>query len=152
MSVKIREIDHEDLNFMLTIENDKSNWKYGINKTALSLEDASDYIKESKLMILNNDNQRFVIEYKNTKAGLIDLYDYQFQNSFAKVGIIVLKKFRGKGVGDKSLKLLLEFCKSYLNINYLESEIEKSNQSSINLFVNNNIKNISGNKYVHKTI
>ena len=83
MSVKIREIDHEDLNFMLTIENDKSNWKYGINKTALSLEDASDYIKESKLMILNNDNQRFVIEYNNTKAGLIDLYDYQFQNSFA---------------------------------------------------------------------
>ena len=152
MSVKIREIDHEDLNFMLTIENDKSNWKYGINKTALSLEDASDYIKQSKLMILNNDNQRFVIEYNNSKAGLIDLYDYQFQNSFAKVGIIVLKKFRGKGVGDKSLKLLLEFSKNYLNINYLESEIEKSNQSSINLFVNNNFKNISGNKYVHKAI
>ena len=134
MSVKIREIDHEDLNFMLTIENDKSNWKYGINKSELSLEDALDYIKQSKLMILNNDNQRFVIEYNNTKAGLIDLYDYQFQKSFAKVGIIVLKKFRGKGVGDKSLKLLLEFCKNYLNINYLESEIEKSNQSSINLF------------------
>ena len=152
MSVKIREIDHEDLNFMLTIENDKSNWKYGINKSELSLEDALDYIKQSKLMILNNDNQRFVIEYNNTKAGLIDLYDYQFQKSFAKVGIIVLKKFRGKGVGDKSLKLLLEFCKNYLNINYLESEIEKSNQSSINLFVNNNFKKISGNKYVHKTI
>ena len=152
MSVKIREIDHEDLNFMLTIENDKSNWKYGINKSELSLEDALDYIKQSKLMILNNDNQRFVIEYNNTKAGLIDLYDYQFQNSFAKVGIIVLKKFRGKGVGDKSLKLLLEFCKNYLNINYLESEIEKSNQSSINLFANNNFKNISGNKYVHKAI
>jgi len=152
MSVKIREIDHEDLNFMLTIENDKSNWKYGINKSELSLEDALDYIKQSKLMILNNDNQRFVIEYNNTKAGLIDLYDYQFQNSFAKVGIIVLKKFRGKGVGDKSLKLLLEFCKNYLNINYFESEIEKSNQSSINLFVNNNFKNISGNKYVHKAI
>ena len=152
MSVKIREIDHEDLNFMLTIENDKSNWKYGINKSELSLEDALDYIKQSKLMILNNDNQRFVIEYNNTKAGLIDLYDYQFQNSFAKVGIIVLKKFRGKGVGDKSLKLLLEFCKNYLNINYIESEIEKSNQSSINLFVNNNFKNISGNKYVHKAI
>ena len=152
MSVKIREIDHEDLNFMLTIENDKSNWKYGINKSELSLEDALDYIKQSKLMILNNDNQRFVIEYNNTKAGLIDLYDYQFQKSFAKVGIIVLKKFRGKGVGDKSLKLLIEFCKNYLNINYLESEIEKSNQSSINLFVNNNFMNISGNKYVYKTI
>ena len=152
MSVKIREIDHEDLNFMLTIENDKSNWKYGINKSELSLEDALDYIKQSKLMILNNDNQRFVIEYNNIKAGLIDLYDYQFQKSFAKVGIIVLKKFRGKGVGDKSLKLLLEFCKNYLNINYLESEIEKSNQSSINLFINNNFKNISGSKYVHKTI
>ena len=150
MSVKIREIDHEDLNFMLTIENDKSNWKYGINKSELTLEDALNYIKQSKLMILNNDNQRFVIEYKNTKVGLIDLYDYQFQNSFAKVGIIVLKKFRGKGVGDKSLKLLLEFCKNYLNINYLESEIEKSNQSSINLFINNNFKNISGNKYVRK--
>ena len=150
MSVKIREIDHEDLNFMLTIENDKSNWKYGINKSELTLEDALNYIKQSKLMILNNDNQRFVIEYNNTKAGLIDLYDYQFQKSFAKVGIIVLKKFRGKGVGDKSLKLLLEFCKNYLNINYLESEIEKSNQSSINLFINNNFKNISGNKYVRK--
>ena len=43
MSVKIREIDHEDLNFMLTIENDKSNWKYGINKSELSLEDALDF-------------------------------------------------------------------------------------------------------------
>ena len=152
MSVKIREIDHEDLNFMLTIENDKSNWKYGTNKSELSLEDALDYIKQSKLMILNNDNQRFVIEYNNTKAGLIDLYDYQFQNSFAKVGIIVLKKFRGKGIGDKSLKLLIEFCKNFLNIDYLESEIEKSNQSSKNLFVKNNFKNISGNKYVHKAI
>ena len=152
MSVKIREIDHEDLNFMLTIENDKSNWMYGINKSELSLEDALDYIKQSKLMILNNDNQRFVIEYNNIKVGLVDLYDYQFQNSFAKVGIIVLKKFRGKGIGDKSLKLLLEICKNYLNINHLESEIEKSNQSSVNLFVNNNFKNISRNKYVHKAI
>ena len=152
MSVKIREIDHEDLNFMLTIENDKSNWKYGINKSKLSFEDALDYIKQSKLMILNNDNQRFVIEYNNIKAGLIDLYDYQFQNSCAKIGIIVLKKFRGKGIGDKSLKLLVEFCKNHLNINYLESEIEKTNQSSINLFVNNNFKNISGNKYVHQAI
>jgi len=152
MSVKIREIDHEDLNFMLTIENDKSNWKYGINKSELSFEDAFNYIKQSKLMILNNDNQRFVIEYNNIKAGLIDLYDYQFHNSFAKVGIIVLKKFRGKGIGDKSLKLLIEFCKNFLNIDYLESEIEKSNQSSKNLFVKNNFKNISGNKYVHKAI
>ena len=79
MSVKIREIDHEDLNFMLTIENDKSNWKYGINKSVLSLEDALDYIKQSKLMILNNDNQRFVIEYNNTKAGLIDFMITSFK-------------------------------------------------------------------------
>tara|TARA_B100000989_G_C19488076_1_gene448437 strand:+ start:464 stop:922 length:459 start_codon:yes stop_codon:yes gene_type:complete len=152
MSVKIREIDHKDLNFMLTIENDKSNWSYGINKSELSFEDAFHYIKQSKLMILNNDNQRFVIEYNNIKVGLIDLYDYQFHNSCAKVGIIVLKKFRGKGIGDKSLKLLIEFCKNYLNINYLESEIEKSNKSSINLFINNNFKNVLGNKYVHKAI
>ena len=125
---------------------------WNVNSVRARITNILDYIKQSKLMILNNDNQRFVIEYNNTKAGLIDLYDYQFQKSFAKVGIIVLKKFRRKGVGDKSLKLLLEFCKNYLNINYLESEIEKSNQSSINLFVNNNFKNISGNKYVHKTI
>ena len=46
MSVKIREIDHEDLNFMLTIENDKSNWKYGTNKSELSFEDAFNYIKQ----------------------------------------------------------------------------------------------------------
>ena len=125
---------------------------WNVNSVRARITNILDYIKQSKLMILNNDNQRFVIEYNNTKAGLIDLYDYQFQNSFAKVGIIVLKKFRGKGIGDKSLKLLLKLCKNYLNINYLESEIEKSNQSSINLFVNNNFKNISGNKYVHKTI
>ena len=151
MSVKIREIDFKDLTFMLSIENDKSIWKYGTNKSELSFDDAFDYIKQSKLMILNNENQRFVIEYNNNKAGLIDLYDYQWHKSSAKVGIIVLKKFRGIGIGDKSLKLLIELCENYLNISCLESKVKESNEISVRLFTSNNFKKISPENYVYKT-
>ncbi|MFC7774141.1 GNAT family N-acetyltransferase [Flavobacterium sp. GCM10027622] len=138
-TIYLRALEPEDLEFVYRLENDETIWEVSNTQTPYSrflirqyLENAHQDIYEAKqlrLAICKNENDEAI--------GLIDLFDYDPQNKRAGVGIIVANpEERHQGVGNESLKLLIAYAFSKLNLHQLYANIASHNEASLKLFAN----------------
>ena len=65
---------------------------------------------------------------------LIDLFDFDFKNSRAGVGILLEESSRGQGLGAEVLALLIDYAFSHLQLHQLYANISISNEASTKLF------------------
>ncbi|MEN9399906.1 MAG: hypothetical protein RL632_1007, partial [Bacteroidota bacterium] len=82
---------------------------------------------------------RFVIcELASEKpVGTIDLYDADFKNGNAAVGILIANhEARKKGYALQSLELMLDYADKILNLHNVTCSIQATNIESIRLFEN----------------
>jgi diamine N-acetyltransferase len=83
-------------------------------------------VKQLRLVISN---------YSHIALGMIDLFDFDFKNSRAGVGVLVKETSeRQKGIGNEALELLINYCKTHLNLHQLYCNISEDNQASLKLF------------------
>lgn len=134
MNVKLRYLEHSDIDNLLLIENDKRYWHLSGLTEPFTKEELFTYIKNASEDINTAGQLRFVIEVNNEFTGLIDLYEYDKESSIAGVGIFVLELFRAKGIAKKALKILMEYSKFKLKISTLFARIEEDNLVSTHLF------------------
>ena len=132
--IKLRYLEQYDLDDLLQIENDQRYWHLSDTTAPYTEEDLRNYISNAKAAITAFNQLRFVIDIQGQFAGLIDLYAYDSLKRKAGVGIIVKDQFRQKKVGQKSLKLLIEYCRQKQIVSSLFATIEKDNLASIKLF------------------
>lgn len=138
-TVYLRALEPEDLAFVYQIENDESIWEVSNTQTPYSrflirqyLENAHQDIYEAKqlrLAICKNESFEAI--------GLIDLFDFDPQNKRAGVGILIHHlSERNSGVGTESLRLLIQYAFSQLNLHQLYANISLQNEPSLKLFTN----------------
>jgi diamine N-acetyltransferase len=85
-------------------------------------------VKQLRLVISNS---------KHISIGMIDLFDFDFKNKRAGVGIIVkAAEDRKKGYGSEALTLLTKYCKSQLDLHQLYCNISEENEASLIMFQN----------------
>ena len=63
------------------------------------------------------------------------------------VGIVVLDKFRSKGIGYESIKLLESYCIKKIGINKLNATISSNNIKSLKLFKKSGFVKVNNNLY-----
>ena len=87
---------------------------------------------------------RLVISnYENEALGLIDVFDFDFKNRRAGIGILVRDSSkRNNGYGSEALKLLINYCFTHLNLHQLYCNITESNSASIKLFSNQGFRKV----------
>lgn len=130
--ILLRPLELSDLNFLFEVENNTDNWKYGTENKQYTKEELKNYISNAKQDIANAGQYRFVIDFRNTPIGFIDLFDYTTNS--AGVGVIIAKNYRNKGFAKEALCLLSEYSFDSLNIVKLRCNIAKDNLESIKLF------------------
>ena len=81
-----------------------------------------------------NQLRLVISDYDNISIGLIDLFDVDFKNLKAGVGILINKNNRDKGYAKEALGILIEYSFKYLNLHQLYCNIIENNKPSINLF------------------
>ena len=142
--IYLRALEPEDLEFIHTIENDESVWEISNTITPYSKFLIKQYLKQSHKDIFEVKQLRLVISSYNKEAlGMIDLFDFDFKNSRAGVGILVKDvKNRAKGVGSEALKLLVNYSFTHLGLHQLYCNISEENDVSIKLFTKQGFKNI----------
>ena len=91
----------------------------------------------SHLDIIEHKQVRLVIFDESNSYGFIDLFDYDHISRRAGVGIIIFEKFRSKGIGSLSLKLIEEHVSSHVPMHQLYANISSNNVESISLFKKN---------------
>jgi diamine N-acetyltransferase len=142
--IYLRALEPEDLEFIHTIENDESVWEISNTITPYSKFLIKQYLKQSHKDIFEVKQLRLVISsYDDVALGMIDLFDFDFKNSRAGVGILVKElNDRAKGFGSEALKLLINYSFTHLGLHQLYCNVSEENDISIKLFTKQGFKKI----------
>ena len=142
--IHLRALEPEDLEFIYQIENDESIWELSNTQTPYSRFILKQYLKNAKQDIYEAKQLRLVISDKeNNPLGLIDIFDFDFKNNRAGIGILIRdKERRGKGYGAEAISLLVDYCFKQLNLHQLYCNINETNEPSLRLFKKAGFKTI----------
>ena len=133
--ISLRALEPSDIEVLLKVENDDRYWKYANRTEPYSRNLLQKYIEQQKQDIFEVRQKRFAISLETIDIlGFIDIFDFEPIHRRAGIGIFILEKYRGIGIGKKSVTLIGEYAKKNLNLNCIYANIAKENISSINLF------------------
>jgi len=141
--VYLRALEPSDLNFVHALENNELVWKLSNTVKPFSRYLIERYLKNAHRDIYEMKQLRLVICLKeNDEAlGLIDMFDCDFKNRRAGIGILIENKAnRNKGFGRESLKLLANYCKTHLDLHQLYCNISEENEQSLKMFKSEKFK------------
>ncbi len=143
-TVFLRALEPEDLEFVYAIENDESIWELSHTQTPYSRFLIKQYLEAAYKDIYEAKQLRLVIsDYDNNTLGLIDVFDFDFKNKKAGIGLLIKDhKDRGKGYGKEALALLIDYCFNQLHLHQLYCNISESNTASLKLFQGQGFKTI----------
>lgn len=135
----LRALEPEDLEFIFAIENDEDLWELSHTQTPYSRFLIKQYLEQSHRDIFESKQLRLIIcENDDEPIGLIDLFDFDFKNKRAGVGILIKsKEDRQKGFGMEALELLINYSFNQLHLHQLYCNVSEDNLASIALFENN---------------
>ncbi|WP_374539995.1 GNAT family N-acetyltransferase [Flavobacterium sp.] len=135
-NIVLRALEPEDLAFLYEIENDELIWEVSHTQTPYSKWVLKQYLENAHQDIYEAKQLRLAIEDKksNQLIGLVDLFDFDFKNSRAGVGIVIKEASRGNGLGSEVLQQLITYSFSHLQLHQLYANISINNEASIKLF------------------
>ena len=146
MKLRLRALEPSDLEIMYETENDKSLWVYSNTSSPFSKHTLKKFIENSHLDIIEHKQVRLVIHDKLNSYGFIDLFDYDNVSRRAGVGIIIFERFRLKGIGSLSLKLIEQHVLNHVPMHQLYANISSNNIDSISLFKKNGYNEVGVKK------
>lgn len=133
--IYLRALELEDIDFLATIENDEKYWHLSHTQTPFSKFVLKKYLENAHQDIYEAKQLRLVIStYQNEAAGLIDLFDFDFKNARAGVGIIILEEFRRNGYAFQALQLLCTYAFAHLQLHQVYASVNANNLESLALF------------------
>lgn len=143
-NIFLRALEPEDLEFVYEIENDEKVWEISNTQTPYSRFLIRQYLENAHRDIYEVKQLRLVISnYNNETIGLIDLFDFDFKNRRAGVGILIKSPSnRAKGYGKEALNLVVSYSFTHLCLHQLYCNISDENQASINLFKSQGFKEV----------
>ena len=136
--IYLRALEPEDLEFIFSIENDENLWELSNTQTPYSRFLIKQYLENAHQDIYEAKQLRLVISNtENESVGLIDLFDFDFKNKRAGVGILIkTDQDRRQGYGSEAVELLINYSFNQLHLHQLYCNISEDNQASISLFKN----------------
>lgn len=142
--IYLRALEPEDLEFIHAVENDEAVWEISNTQTPYSKFLIKQYLEEAHRDIYDVKQLRLVISTNENKAiGLIDLFDFDFKNGRAGIGILIKDEVnRSKGAGKEALALLINYSFTHLDLHQLYCNISEENTASIKLFTNQGFEQI----------
>ncbi|HLT53170.1 MAG TPA: GNAT family protein [Flavobacteriaceae bacterium] len=132
----LRALEPDDLAFVLSVENDENFWEISHTQTPFSKYIIEQYLENVHKDIYEAKQLRLVIcKLSGEAVGLIDLFDFDFKNKRAGVGIVIKDEAnRKQGYASQSLSLLVEYSFTHLDLHQLYCNISEDNHASIKLF------------------
>ena len=132
---RLRAPEPEDLGVMMQFENTPSLWEVSTPTGPYSRFYLKQYIETNQNDLYTDHQLRLMIEAPDKQVvGIIDLCNFEPFHSRAEVGIVIAEEFRGKGIGQLALNLLVGHCFDYLGIHQLFAYIDVTNEPCRHLF------------------
>ena len=150
--IYLRKLTIDDFDYLNSVENNKSFWKYSFHNKYHSKEDLIQLIYDSQFPLEKTKQIRFVICKTETDEplGFVDLFEINFVKSQAGISILISNsENRLKGYGKLSMKKIGEYARRDLNIKNLYCNILKNNILSLSFFKSVGFREISKNNSLY---
>ncbi len=129
--VRLRPLEREDLYFVHQLDNNASIMRYWFEEPFEAFAELSALYDAH---VHDQGERRFVIEYSNEKAGLVELVEIDYVHRRAEFQIIVAPDYQGKGLASAATKLALDYGFSVLNLYKLYLLVDKENHKAIHIY------------------
>lgn len=139
MELKLRAVDLSDADLFYEWENEISLWESGNTMRPFSRYALENYVLTSQNEPLEVAKQMRLMldacsEDMIVTLGCVDLYDFDFRDSKAAVGIFICESERRKGYARKAVALLCDYVSRIYNLNQLYAFVASDNSESRSLF------------------
>ena len=127
MVIKLRKLTRKDWDFVLKLRNRREYRDFFYHQNPISKSEHYNYMKKQQ----NNSNYVcWIITYNDEDVGFIRILDND-------ISIAIEKKYHGKGIGSKTIKLVEKEAKK-LGIKRLVGRVMIQNEISKKIFLKNN--------------
>lgn len=135
-TIRLRAPEPEDLEVILSFENDAELWELGTATGPYSRFQLKRYIAENQNNLYVDGQLRLMIVQGECEvAGIIDVFSFDVRHNRAEVGLVIRKDLRGKGIAGKALDLMEAHCFKRLGLHQLYAYIPAGNVASRKLFL-----------------
>lgn len=130
--IVLRAIEENDADLLYKMINDPEmermvvGWSFPVSK--------SEQIQWIHTQKSNSSNMRYIVEMDKKAVGMASLTKLDFKNSVCELNIKLDSDAKGKGIGYRTINLLLNYCFNELNIHCATAEILDYNIPSQKLF------------------
>jgi len=132
--IAFRVIEKYDLEILRKLHNDPSTW---LNLYNIDFIDENDQIEWWKNLHNKKNDKRFVIcfaEKPEIVIGRLRLQNINWQHHNCEIGLDILAEYRGKGYGQKSYKMVLEFLFNHYNMHMVYVKVADFNPNAKKLY------------------
>jgi len=132
----LRALEPSDVELLYQWENDPEIWKISQTLTPYSKFTLKQFVDGAKEDIFSAKQVRFMINLLHTKqtVGILDVFDIDFLNSRAGMGILIDKNFRNQDIGAEAIELAISYLFNTLLFHQVYCNILSNNPISMKLF------------------
>ena len=147
-TIRLRALEPEDLDLLFSVENNPEFWEVSSTQTPFSRALLKKYIDNAFMDLYEAKQLRLVIAEREseTAMGIVDLFNYEPMHQRAGVGVLILEKYRNKGIATQALKLFIQYAFTHLELHQLYANILSDNVQSMRLFESLNFEKIGQKK------
>jgi len=132
----LRALEPSDVELLYQWENDPEIWQISQTLTPYSKYTLKQFVDSAQEDIFSAKQVRFMINILNTKqtVGILDVFDIDFINSRAGIGILIDKNFRNQEFGTEAIELAVTYLFNTLHLHQVYCNIVSNNTISLKLF------------------
>lgn len=144
-ALRLRPVEPDDAMAMWEMESDPTQWIQNGMMAPYSLRNLKEYALQYRadpfaegqlrLMLASEESTEPIGNDAPRPVGIVDLYDISASNRTAWVGIYIRSGYRRKGMGEKALQMLEDYCRRLLNLRILAAKTASENVASQRLFI-----------------
>ncbi|MAP24508.1 MAG: hypothetical protein CMM87_03140 [Rickettsiales bacterium] len=132
MRLELKLSSEKHLDELLSIRNEvDTQLSAMVEAKGQTIEDVKRWTKRYSL---SKSDKLYVVELKGICIGYVQLNSITLNPSYAKLGIVIAKKYQGKGFGKKVMELIINKAFKELKINKIILEVLSSNFTARKLY------------------
>jgi len=132
----LRALEPSDVELLYLWENDPEIWQISQTLTPYSKYTLKQFVDSAQEDIFSAKQVRFMINILNSKqtVGILDVFDIDFMNCRAGIGILIDKNFRNQEFGTEAIELAVTYLFNTLHLHQVYCNIVSNNAISLKLF------------------
>ncbi|MCL2246689.1 MAG: GNAT family N-acetyltransferase [Lentimicrobiaceae bacterium] len=134
--ISLRALEPSDVELLYLWENDPEIWQISQTLTPFSKYTLKQFVDSAQEDIFKVKQVRFMVNLFDTKQtiGIVDVFDIDFLNSRAGIGILIDKNHRRQELGTDAVELAVSYLFNTLHLHQIYCNVLVSNPVSLKLF------------------